>query len=213
MMQAVHDPSRYVAFGAVIALHALAIVGLLAIEPLRRVFSEPTVVEAVLFFAPAATEPESAPKVVAPVAPAVALPVIDPVVVPVSPAVADVTVASVEPPASTGQAIETPRVNADPEPSAVPPTMEGVEYVLAPTPRYPPIARRLREEGVVWLRVLVDDRGRATEVSLLQSSGSPRLDEEARRAVSAAIFRPHRVGGNAMPAYVRVPVEFSLRRG
>ncbi len=210
MTQAVHDPSRYVACGAVIALHALAIAGLLAVEPLRRVFSEPAVVEAVLFFAPAATEPESAPEVVAPAAPAMALPVIDPVV---APAVADVTVESVEPPASTAQASETPRVNADPEPPAVPPMLEGVEYVLAPTPRYPPIARRLREEGVVWLRVLVDDRGRAAEVRLLQSSGSPRLDEEARRAVGAALFRPYRVGGAAMPAYVRVPVEFSLRRG
>ncbi len=213
MTRAVHDPSRYVAFGAVIALHALAIAGLLAVEPLRRVFSEPAVVEAVLFFAPAATEPESLPEVAATTAPALDLPVVDPVVVPVSPADAAVTGEPDEPPASMGQAIETPRVNADPPLQTAPPTLEGVEYMLAPTPRYPPIARRLREEGIVWLRVLVDDSGRAAEVSLLHSSGSPRLDEEARRAVSAAVFRPHRVGGNATPAYVRVPIEFSLRRG
>src|SRR5688500_1859474 len=43
-------------------------------------------------------------------------------------------------------------------------------------PNYPAQSRRLGEEGTVTFRVLVDEKGRPLQVSVMQSSGFPRLD-------------------------------------
>jgi protein TonB len=43
-------------------------------------------------------------------------------------------------------------------------------------PRYPPLAKRQREQGEVQLRVELDERGRIDSVRIVSSSGSPRLD-------------------------------------
>lgn len=90
---------------------------------------------------------------------------------------------------------------------------QSVGYLVPPSPRYPPASRRLREEGEVLVRVLIDVDGRPTEVQMLRSSGHARLDEAAIAAVRAALFRPYVASGRARAAYVRVPVEFALRRG
>jgi periplasmic protein TonB len=50
-------------------------------------------------------------------------------------------------------------------------------------PAYPPLARQLREQGEVRMRVGIDERGRVDEVVVIGSSGSPRLDAAARAAV------------------------------
>ena len=63
------------------------------------------------------------------------------------------------------------------------------------------------------VRVLIDVDGRPSEVSILRSSGYARLDHAAMEAVRAALFRPYVAAGRARAAYVRVPVEFALRRG
>jgi protein TonB len=47
---------------------------------------------------------------------------------------------------------------------------------------------------------------------VLRSSGHTRLDDAAIEAVRAALFRPYVAEGRARAAYVRVPVEFALRR-
>jgi protein TonB len=92
-----------------------------------------------------------------------------------------------------------------------PAEISTVEYIRAPQPRYPPSSRATREEGLVLLRVLVDERGRAQEVSVLQSSGHARLDEAARTAVRRALFKPYLEGGVARAAVVTVPIEFTVR--
>jgi periplasmic protein TonB len=95
--------------------------------------------------------------------------------------------------------------------TAVIPEMSEVAYLVQPAPRYPPESRRIHEQGLVMLRVLIDESGRAAVVEIYKSSGHPRLDEAARAAVARAIFKPYKDGGIVRAAAAIVPVEFSLR--
>lgn len=92
-----------------------------------------------------------------------------------------------------------------------PPSMSEVAYLRPPAPHYPPESRRAHEEGLVLLRVLIDETGHACKIEISRSSGHPRLDEAARHAVERAIFRPYLEGGIARSALAVIPVEFSLK--
>lgn len=84
------------------------------------------------------------------------------------------------------------------------------DYLNNPAPRYPALSRRLREEGVVMLRVYVLPSGLPETVELKRSSGSTRLDESALMAVRQWRFLPARSGDIAVAAWVVVPIAFSL---
>ncbi len=83
-------------------------------------------------------------------------------------------------------------------------------YLNNPAPGYPDTARRARQEGTVSLRVLVTAGGRASEVHLAGSSGVSSLDQAAIRAVRRWRFTPARQNGQAISAWVRVPIRFKL---
>ena len=85
-------------------------------------------------------------------------------------------------------------------------------YLNNPAPPYPPASRRLGEEGKVILRVRVSPEGNADEVELMTSSGSPRLDDSARRTVRRWQFIPARRGGTAVESWVLVPILFKLEQ-
>jgi periplasmic protein TonB len=95
---------------------------------------------------------------------------------------------------------------------STPKLVSAVEYVRQPIPRYPPQSRRLREQGVVVLRVEIDEQGTACSIEIETSSGHARLDEAAREAVARAAFRPYMEGGTPRRALVLIPIEFSLNR-
>lgn len=84
-------------------------------------------------------------------------------------------------------------------------------YLNNPAPRYPPLSRRLGEQGRVLIRVYVDPNGTPTQVELRQSSGSQRLDTAAETAVRRWRFIPARRGSDAVGAWVLVPISFNLR--
>ena len=86
----------------------------------------------------------------------------------------------------------------------------GVEYLQAPQPIYPPMAKRLGEQGKVILRILVNERGIPDQVLVQTSSGSARLDEAGRQAALRALFKPHVEDGRAVAVYVIVPLNFQL---
>ncbi len=94
----------------------------------------------------------------------------------------------------------------------VPELVSEVEYVEPPRPGYPSVSRRLREQGLVVLRVLVDERGRAELLHVHRSSGHARLDQAAVEAVQRAEFRPYVANGLVQRVYVLVPIEFALSR-
>ncbi|MBK1718705.1 TonB family protein [Thiocystis violacea] len=85
-------------------------------------------------------------------------------------------------------------------------------YLNNPSPGYPDAARRLRQEGTVHLRVLVNASGRAGEVAIANSSGVASLDQAALRAVRRWRFKPARQNGQAITAWVRVPIRFTLNQ-
>ena len=82
--------------------------------------------------------------------------------------------------------------------------------VSVPTPAYPETSVSNREEGRVVLRVEVTPSGSVGGVSLLQSSGYPRLDSSAMAAARRIRFKlsgpqPSRT------VTVKVPYRFSLK--
>lgn len=83
-------------------------------------------------------------------------------------------------------------------------------YLNNPAPAYPPLSRRMREEGKVMLRVFVTDEGTAGTIELSASSGSARLDAAARNAVSRWRFVPAKQDGRNIDAWVVVPIIFKL---
>ena len=89
--------------------------------------------------------------------------------------------------------------------------MSNVAYLVQPAPHYPPESKRTREQGLVILRVLIDESGHAKTIEVYRSSGHPRLDEAARNAVARAVFKPYIDRGVARQSAAIVPVEFSLR--
>lgn len=84
-------------------------------------------------------------------------------------------------------------------------------YLENPAPVYPALSRRLGESGRVILRIFVESSGRAGQIEINASSGSPRLDQAAQDAVSRWKFVPARRGAEAVGAWVLVPIVFNLR--
>jgi len=85
-------------------------------------------------------------------------------------------------------------------------------YLNNPAPGYPDSARRQRQEGTVYLRVLVSTSGQASQVLVAGSSGVSSLDEAALRAVRRWRFKPASQDGRPISAWVRVPIRFKLDR-
>jgi protein TonB len=83
-------------------------------------------------------------------------------------------------------------------------------YLNNPRPSYPPMSRKLGEQGTAFIRVLVLPDGSAQEVQLKQSSGSPRLDRAALEAVRKWRFVPAKRGRTAIAGRVVVPIKFNL---
>ena len=72
------------------------------------------------------------------------------------------------------------------------------------------MSRRLGEQGVVILRVYITPEGRATDVELVKSSGSDRLDRSAMASIREWRFLPARQSGRPVGAWYEWRWEFSL---
>lgn len=95
---------------------------------------------------------------------------------------------------------------------SVPKMIATVEYLREPSPRYPAQSRKMREQGLVVLRVIIDEQGMACDIGVESSSGHARLDAAAKDAVARAAFRPYIEDGMPRRALVLIPIEFSLNR-
>lgn len=91
------------------------------------------------------------------------------------------------------------------------PPQVDVYYLTNPAPQYPSLSRRAGEEGKVVLQVLVEASGLPSKVTVRSSSGYERLDKAAVVAVSHWKFVAARRGQTLVPAWVLVPVVFSLK--
>ena len=112
---------------------------------------------------------------------------------------------------------QRPVVAAPPPPA--PPKAAGVKSPPSTSgrgaritqPEYPPASRRAGETGTVQLRCLVSESGRCSEVSVVKSSGFPRLDEAAVKEVQRNWkFVPGKEDGKPVAAWHTFAVTFRL---
>lgn len=109
--------------------------------------------------------------------------------------------------------------HAETTPAPAAPTSEPVsqarfdaDYLRNPPPPYPPLSRRMGEEGKVILRVLVNTQGSADSVEIRTTSGSPRLDDAAVNTVKKWKFISAKRGDTPVQSWVLVPIIFKLEQ-
>lgn len=116
-----------------------------------------------------------------------------------------------------------PQPPADPTPPAAAPAAppgpvlpkqitSGIEYIEPPRLNYPPISKRMGEEGVVFFKVIVNTGGHAEKVEITKSSGYERLDAEARRAAMRAVYKPYIENGRAIVVATTGKMIFNLHQ-
>lgn len=105
-----------------------------------------------------------------------------------------------------------PVVAAAPAEPAVSQPRFDADYLRNPAPAYPPLSRRMGEEGKVILRVQVSPQGTADTVEIKTSSGSTRLDEAALKTVRNWKFIPAKKGDTPVQSWVLVPIIFKLEQ-
>ena len=89
-------------------------------------------------------------------------------------------------------------------------TVVQASYTYNPKPEYPERARREGWEGIVLLRVLVDQEGKSKWVEISRSSGFETLDQAAVKTVKGWRFYPARSGAKALESWVGIPIVFRL---
>ena len=129
----------------------------------------------------------------------------------------DMPAPEMEQPMPQVEVADVPQVDtpAPPSDNAIAATASGAPQELKATQRvepvYPPMSRRMGEEGIVRLKVLVDERGRPHDVVVLATSGFPRLDQAAVDAVHRWRFAPASDGTHAVSAWSAVAIRFRLQ--
>ena len=191
-----------------VALHAVVGAAILTYEPARS---------ALLAVAPIMVSLVSPPRPQAkpPVEPPKPKPVIRPQPKPPEPL--PIITAPIEAPSPSPVLVAPPPPPPPPEPAplaapapVITAPIFAADYLDNPAPYYPQLARRAGEQGRVVLRVLVNPAGKADEVEIRTSSGHPRLDESARDTVRRWRFVPAKRGDTPVPAWVLIPISFSL---
>lgn len=194
---------------AVVFLHAAAISGLLAIPAVREHAGAPRLLDVVIVREDRPRPPPPAPPVAPPRLREAAVVSIPPPEIAISvPATATAVhiapaLAPVTPVEAAADAPKSPAVPMDPP-------RYDVAYLRNPAPAYPPLSRRMKEEGRVMLRVRVGAGGEPRDVQVASSSGSERLDHAAVEAVRRWRFAPAHRGDEAVEAWALVPISFRL---
>ena len=99
---------------------------------------------------------------------------------------------------------------APPAPPAVQLPSSNADYLQNPKPTYPPLSKRLGEQGKVIVRVLIGADGQPRQAELKQSSGFDRLDQAALTTVMKWRYVPGKRGGVAEEMWFNVPINFVL---
>lgn len=207
---------------AIVALHGVAIWGLLQIAPVRAALAEAAPMFVDLLAPPAPEKPpESAPPPPTPVPkkPPPPLPVLAAAPSPVpAPFVVAPPPPEPVPPAPPEVPVAVPALApAPPAPPAPPPPPKeipaaAIQYLEPPSPTYPRLSRRMNETGLVIVRVYVDTEGLPRTVQVLQSSGFARLDDAAVEGVRRARFKPYAENGTPTAGWARIPIPFELEK-
>lgn len=101
-----------------------------------------------------------------------------------------------------------PVVAAPPAPKVIP--ANAVRYLAEPRMTVPVLSRRLGEQGIVYLRIVVDTRGQLKDVSVRKSSGFARLDQQALQDIRSARFAPQTENGQPIEWETTAPLSYEL---
>lgn len=116
-------------------------------------------------------------------------------------------------PVAAPEAVTAPVSPAPPAPAA-PPRVElpssDADYLQNPKPPYPPLSKRLGEQGKVVVRALIGLDGTAQQAQIKQSSGFERLDQSALATVQRWRYVPGKRAGVAEAMWFNVPITFVL---
>lgn len=212
-------PRRHPGLAAgIVALHLLALWALSQMPAVRQTVRRVAPVVVRLVAPPAPTHPAPPPPLARP---SLATPeprLIDAPVIAVAatPAPAPVVAAPPPPPppvASPVAVLPAPAAPLVPPRVAlrqVPPS--AVRYLREPRMTVPLLSRRLKESGVVHLRVVVDTAGQPREITLARSSGFARLDEQALQDMRSARFVPQTENGQPVEWEVIAPMSYEVDR-
>ena len=78
-------------------------------------------------------------------------------------------------------------------------------------PQYPRQARRLGKEGVVVLKLFIDENGRLVNVQVVKDPGYGLAEAAAVEAVKSSSFQPAKHIGTPVACRCLLPVKFVLR--
>lgn len=119
-------------------------------------------------------------------------------------------VREVKPAPETPPPAEVKPAPAAPAPAAISEPRVDAAATGNMKPPYPPISRKLGEEGRVQLEVYIQTDGSVGDIRLKQSSGYARLDNSALETVRKWKYNPARQGGKPIAMWYVQPVTFSL---
>lgn len=111
------------------------------------------------------------------------------------------TLTAASPAKETSPAPATPRLEL---PSS------DADYLHNPKPPYPPLSKRLGEQGTVVIRAFIGIDGTATQASIHRSSGFDRLDQVALATARQWRYVPGARAGRPEPMWFNVPFHFVL---
>jgi protein TonB len=97
-----------------------------------------------------------------------------------------------------------------PPPARVELPSSSADYLQNPKPAYPPVSKRLGEQGKVVVRVLIGVDGTAQDAEIKESSGFDRLDKAALETVRKWRYVPGKRGGVPEAMWFNVPIQFVL---
>lgn len=107
-------------------------------------------------------------------------------------------------------AAPTPAPQAQEPQQPVTPPRSDAAFLNNPAPAYPPLSRRLREQGRVLFDVYILPDGSVGQIRLKRSSGYTRLDEAALDAVRRWRYIPAKRGDEPIPYWYVQPLHFEL---
>ena len=158
---------------------------------------------------PVAAKPPPPKPIARPTPLAVPTPMVTPEPSPVAPVAVALTTPAPAEPTPAVQAV----ASAPPTPPA-PPRIDlpskDADYLNNPPPAYPPLSKRLNEQGRVVIRARIELDGSASQVEVRSSSGFERLDQAALQAVKRWRYLPGKRGGVAEAMWFNIPINFVL---
>ena len=106
--------------------------------------------------------------------------------------------------------VSSPAPTAAPAPPRVDLPSSSADYLNNPPPPYPPLSKRMGEQGQVVVRARIEVNGTASQAEIRTSSGFERLDRAALETVKRWRYVPGKRGGVPEAMWFNIPIRFVL---